>query len=156
VVPLFKKQIEEGGPLTVTDRNIIRYFMTIPEAVSLILQSATFANGGEIFILDMGEPVKIIDLAEKMIMLAGLRPYIDIDIKITGLRPGEKLYEELLVDKNSNHLKTDNEKIFIENIQTIEEIEKDVTFIRECFEQLGNTEVKDLVAKFVPTYTVKK
>lgn len=155
VVPLFKKQIEEGGPLTVTDRNIIRYFMTIPEAVSLILQSGTFAKGGEIFILDMGQPVKIIDLAEKMIMLAGLRPYIDIDIKITGLRPGEKLFEELLVDKNSNHLKTDNEKIFIENIQTIEEVEKDVAFIRESFEQLGNAEVKDLVAKFVPTYTVK-
>lgn len=156
VVPLFKKQIEEGGPLTVTDRNIIRYFMTIPEAVSLILQSATFAQGGEIFILDMGQPVKIIDLAEKMIMLAGLRPYIDIDIKITGLRPGEKLYEELLVDKVENHLKTANEKIFIENIHTIEEVETDIDFIRQCFETLGNDEIKELVAKFVSTYTIKK
>jgi FlaA1/EpsC-like NDP-sugar epimerase len=156
VVPLFKKQIEKGGPLTVTDRNIIRYFMTIPEAVSLILQSATFAKGGEIFILDMGEPVKIIDLAEKMIMLAGQRPYIDIDIKITGLRPGEKLYEELLVDKNVNHIKTENKKIFIENIQTIEEVDKDVEFIRNSFENLDNAEVKELVGKFVPTYTIKK
>jgi len=155
VVPLFKKQIEQGGPLTVTDRNIIRYFMTIPEAVSLILQSGTFAKGGEIFILDMGQPVKIIDLAEKMIMLAGLRPYIDIDIKITGLRPGEKLFEELLVDKTSNHLKTDNEKIFIENIQTIEEVDKDVAFIKSAFENLNNAEIKEMIGKFVPTYTAK-
>lgn len=156
VVPLFKKQIAAGGPLTVTDRNIIRYFMTIPEAVSLILQSATFAKGGEIFILDMGEPVKIIDLAEKMINLCGLRPYIDIDIVITGLRPGEKLYEELLVDKNSGQIKTENKKIFIENIQTIEEVDKDVSSIRETLEGLNNDEVKELLTKLVPTYTCKK
>jgi len=156
VVPLFKKQIAAGGPLTVTDRNIIRYFMTIPEAVSLILQSATFAKGGEIFILDMGEPVKIIDLAEKMINLCGLRPYIDIDIVITGLRPGEKLYEELLVDKNNNHIQTENKKIFIENIQTIEEVEKDITYIKESFENMENIEIKELLTKLVPTYTMKK
>lgn len=156
VVPLFKKQIAAGGPLTVTDRNIIRYFMTIPEAVSLILQSATFAKGGEIFILDMGEPVKIIDLAEKMINLCGLRPYIDIDIVITGLRPGEKLYEELLVDKNNGQIKTENKKIFIENIQSIEEVDKDVSSIRETLEGLNNDEVKELLTKLVPTYTYKK
>jgi len=155
VIPLFKKQIENGGPLTVTDRRIIRYFMTIPEAVSLILQSATFAKGGEIFILDMGEPVKIIDMAEKMIMLTGLRPYIDIDIRITGLRPGEKLFEEMLVDKTENHIKTNNKKIYIENLMNIEEIEKDIEYIKQTFESLNNCEIKEMVGKIVSTYSVK-
>jgi FlaA1/EpsC-like NDP-sugar epimerase len=156
VVPLFKKQIEHGGPLTVTDKNIIRYFMTIPEAVGLILQSSTFAKGGEIFILDMGEPVKIIDLAEKMIMLSGLRPYIDINIEIIGLRPGDKLYEELLVDKNNQHIETTNKKIFIEAIQDHREIDEDITFITKSFESFGNNEIKEMIQKFVPTYTISK
>ncbi|XMB66894.1 nucleoside-diphosphate sugar epimerase/dehydratase [Mycoplasmatota bacterium zrk1] len=112
VIPLFKKQIKCGGPVTVTHENIIRYFMTIPEACQLVLQSGAFATGGEIFVLDMGEPVKILDLAEKMIRLSGYTPYEEIEIKFTGLRPGEKMYEELLVS-TQNH-KTANERIFVE------------------------------------------
>ncbi len=112
VVPLFTKQIQEGGPITITHPEIIRYFMTIPEACQLVLEAGSMGNGGEIFIFDMGEPVKIIDLAKKMIRLAGFRPDIDIKIKIVGLRPGEKLYEELLNDSAKN-LPTHNEKIMI-------------------------------------------
>lgn len=156
VVPLFKKQIEHGGPVTVTDKNIIRYFMTIPEAVGLILQSSAYAKGGEIFILDMGEPVKIIDLAEKMIMLCGLRPYIDINIEITGLRPGEKLFEELLVDKENNNIKTENKKIFIEATREKIDLDDEVEQIRQTFEKLNNDEIKEMIQKLVPTYTIKK
>ncbi|MDY0139489.1 MAG: polysaccharide biosynthesis protein, partial [Candidatus Izemoplasmatales bacterium] len=151
--PLFKKQIAKGGPITVTDERIIRYFMTIPEAVSLILQSAVYASGGEIFILDMGDPVKIIDLAEKMVMLSGYKPYVDIPIHITGLRPGEKLFEELLVDKD-NHIQTANKKIFIEKISETKNLEVETSELLEKFEELNNLDVKYLLKKFVSTYTV--
>lgn len=132
IIPLFKRQIENGGPLTLTDRRIIRYFMTIPEAVSLVLQAATFGKGGEIFVLDMGEPVKIIDLAEKMIRLAGYIPYQDIQIKEIGLRPGEKLYEELHLDAE-NVTKTGNKMIFIAHPMEIsqEQVESELNGLRE-------------------------
>lgn len=118
VIPLFIKQIEKGGPVTVTDRNITRYFMTIPEAVGLILQSGVFAQDGEIFVLDMGKPVKILDLAEKMIRQSGYIPYDEIKIEFTGLRPGEKMYEELLLDPKTT-IKTKSEKIFIDRTEQI-------------------------------------
>lgn len=116
VVPFFKKQIAMGGPVTVTHPDIIRYFMTIPEAVQLVIQSGAMAEGGEVFILDMGEPVKILDLAETLIRLSGLQPYEDIDIGFVGLRPGEKLYEELITSE-ANCNRTKHSRIFIEKIQ---------------------------------------
>lgn len=122
VVPLFKRQIEEGGPLTITHPDIIRYFMTIPEACQLVLEAGAMGNGGEIFIFDMGEAVKIIDLAKKIIRLAGFVPYKDIDIKVVGLRPGEKLYEELLSDKSTT-LPTYNEKIMIAKVESYSHLE---------------------------------
>ena len=156
VVPLFKKQIEAGGPITITDKEIIRYFMTIPEAVSLILQCGLFASGGEIFILDMGKPVKILDLAEKLIRQAGLVPYVDIDIVETGLRPGEKLFEELIIDKE-NQAKTDNKKIFIEYREKAnEDIDKDLKVVSQVFNMEEPKEVKDLLATIVKTYSNPK
>jgi len=154
VVPLFKKQLENGGPITITDKNIIRYFMTIPEAVSLILQCGLFAMGGEIFILDMGDPVKIIDLAEKMIRQSGKVPYKDIDIVETGLRPGEKLYEELLIDKE-HQTKTENDKIFIEERENTYPIEEEIKEISKAFELDENEDVKNLLGSIITTYTRK-
>ncbi len=152
VIPLFKKQIEQRGPITVTHPDIIRYFMTIPEAVGLVLTAATYAEGGEIFVLDMGEPVKIVDLAKNMIRLSGLKLGDDIDIVYTGLRPGEKLYEELLMEEEG--LKnTANEKIFIGA-----PIELDETRFEEELEELKaaanseSTDIRCVIQKLVPTY----
>lgn len=155
VVPLFEKQIQKGGPITITDRNIIRYFMSIPEAVSLVLQCGLFAKGGEIFILDMGEPVKILDLAYKMIRQAGLVPEKDIQIVETGLRPGEKLFEELLID-NDHHEKTANKSIFIEKKKDIVPIEDEIAHLKVAFGLEDNEEIKSLLAEAVDTYQRKK
>lgn len=152
VIPLFRKQIKEGGPVTVTDERIIRYFMTIPEAVSLVLQAGCYAKGGEIFVLDMGKPVRILDMAENMIKLSGYKPYEDIPIKITGLRPGEKLYEELLMDEEGLE-KTQNELIFIGK-----PIEMDDAVFEEQLKELDKLskdetdQIKETVAKIVMTY----
>ena len=118
VIPIFKQQITEGGPVTITDKNIIRYFMTIPEAAQLVLQAGFYADKGEIFVLDMGEPVKILDLAEKMIRLSGFKPYKDIDIIEIGLRPGEKMFEELKLDGETT-TRTKNNLIFKNNVMAI-------------------------------------
>ena len=153
VIPLFMKQIADGGPVTVTHQDITRYFMTIPEAVGLILQCGVYAQGGEVFILDMGDPVKIVDLAEKMISLAGFRPNIDIKIEITGLRPGEKLFEELLVDhSHDDQHRTSNQKIYIEKQREVLESELELDNIIETLEQYSNDEVKRFVAHIIPSY----
>ncbi len=154
VIPLFKRQISEGGPITVTDKNIVRYFMTIPEAVSLVLQAGAYAKGGEIFVLDMGEPVKIYDLALNMIRLSGLEPFRDIDIKITGLRPGEKLYEERLMNEEGL-AKTANDKISIGKPLDIDE-KNLFSKIEELYNEAYNEtdKMKELVHELVPTYKI--
>lgn len=155
VVPLFKKQIAEGGPVTVTHKEITRFFMTIPEAVGLVLQAMSYANGGEIFVLDMGEPVKIYDLAVSLIKLSGLTPEEDIPIKITGLRPGEKLYEELLMSEEGLG-KTEHKKIFVGQPSdiTINELEEKIYKLGELIidENVGVNKIKQTMAEVVPTY----
>ena len=154
VIPFFKQQIVEGGPITVTHKDITRFFMTIPEAVSLVLQACVYAKGGEIFVLDMGSPVKIVDLAENLIKLAGYRPYVDIDIVFTGLRPGEKLYEERLMDEEGM-LKTENELISIG--KPIEFDDEKLYKYLKLLEKSAYDEVddiKELVSNLVPTYTI--
>ena len=156
VIPLFKKQIAEGGPVTLTHPDIIRYFMTIPEAVSLVLQAGANANGGEIFVLDMGEQVKIYDLAVNLIKLSGYEPHKDIEIKITGLRPGEKLYEERLMEEEGL-TKTANDKISIGKPLDIDEDKLFTTLDMLYNEAYGESEkMKELVQELVPTYRIDK
>ncbi|MBQ6706410.1 MAG: polysaccharide biosynthesis protein [Clostridia bacterium] len=156
VIPLFQKQIKKGGPVTITDKRIVRYFMTIPEASQLVLQAGTMARRGELFVLDMGEPVKIYELAEKMIRLCGLEPGQDIEIKEIGLRPGEKLFEELLIHSET-HVKTTDDEIFIEWDTPLsrEEIEARLTMLRRTVEQVENGEevsVRETLMAVVPTF----
>ena len=159
VVPLFKKQIAQGGPVTVTHKDITRFFMTIPEAVALVLQAITYAKGGEIFVLDMGEPVKIYDLAKSLIELSGYTVGEDIEIEITGMRPGEKLYEELMMNEE-NLLETEHKKIFITESMDFEmdEIEEKLDMFREILkdENTSKETIKDTMKQCVPTYKEPK
>ena len=153
VIPLFKRQIESGGPITITDRRIIRYFMTIPEASQLVLQSGAMSKNGELYVLDMGKPIKILELAENMILLSGLRPYEDIDILETGLREGEKLYEELLI-QNEELDRTDNELIFIERDepQTPSAIREKLAVLRQALDTGDDNTVREALHRAVPTF----
>lgn len=153
VIPLFKKQIEEGGPITITDKKIIRYFMTIPEASQLVLQAGAMARRGELYVLNMGKPVKIYELALNMIRLSGLVPGKDIEIREVGLRPGEKLYEELLIE-SENLSKTENELIFIEKDKpfTRQEMDENINILKAALDTHSQEAVKETIKNLVPTY----
>lgn len=157
VIPLFKRQIENGGPVTITDKRIIRYFMTIPEASGLVMTAGAMAGRGELFVLDMGKPVRIVDLAENLIRLSGYEPYREIDIVEIGLRPGEKLYEELLIDKTTMD-KTDNNLIFIERDAplTREQVEAKLDLLRNVItateQSVCDASVTDAIKQVVPTF----
>ncbi len=153
VVPLFKKQIEEGGPITITHKEIIRYFMTIPEACQLVLEAASMGKSGQIFLFDMGNAVKIYDLAERLIKLSGLEPHKDIEIKTIGLRPGEKLYEELLADK-SKTLPTYNKKILIskEPNADFNQISDEISVLINYAENFDNHKLVSQMKIIVPEF----
>lgn len=159
VIPLFKKQIQSGGPVTVTHKDITRYFMTIPEAVSLVLQAGYYADGGEIFVLDMGEPVRIYELAENLIRLSGFEPNVDMKIEVTGLRPGEKLFEELLMDEEGmketpNHLIKIGKPIELDETEFSEQLTKLNAISHE--KNINFLELKRAIAEIVPTYKFHK
>lgn len=153
VSSLFTRQIENGGPVTVTDKDVIRYFMTIPEACRLVLQAGDMGKGGEVFLFDMGDPVKIVDLAEKMIRSAGLEPYRDIDIVFTGLRPGEKLYEELLYDKERVE-STHNPQILINSVREydFDEVSCEIDELIQIAHSYNKVELVRKMKKIVPEF----
>ena len=153
VIPLFKRQLESGGPLTVTDRRIIRYFMTIPEASQLVMQAGAMAQRSQVFVLDMGEPVKILTLAENLIRMAGLTPYVDVDIIETGLRPGEKLYEELLMSSDTLTA-TKYNKIFVEQQECVsgQEMEQNLARLRQALDTESAAEIVSVMRQIVPTF----
>lgn len=153
VIPLFKKQIAAGGPVTVTHKDITRFFMTIPEAAQLVLQASVFARGGEIFVLDMGKPVKIYHLAQKLIKLSGYTPGVDMQIETVGLRPGEKLYEELLMDEEGLR-STSNKKIFIGQPipSDIDELKAKLQRLKEVLDCGDKALIKKTVSEAVDTY----
>jgi FlaA1/EpsC-like NDP-sugar epimerase len=156
VIPHFQRQIEQGGPVTVTHEDIIRYFMTIPEACQLVLQAGTMGTGGEVYVFDMGKPVRIMDLAEKMIKLCGYQPYVDIDIQITGLRPGEKLYEELLTD-SCETLATHHKKIMIakDEVLKLKLVTKKFEELAYAVAEMDDISVVTLLKELVPEYLSK-
>jgi FlaA1/EpsC-like NDP-sugar epimerase len=153
VIPLFKKQIEKGGPITITHPEITRYFMTIPEACQLVLEAGCMGNGGEIYIFDMGESVKIVDLANKMIRLSGLTVGKDIEIIYTGLRPGEKLYEELL-NNSENTIPTHNKQIMIAKVQVadLEQIKVEISKLINLAHTQDNVKIVQQLKSIVPEY----
>jgi len=153
VVPIFKEQISEGGPVTVTHKEVTRYFMTIPEAVQLVMQAGSISNGGEVFVLDMGAPIKIIDLARDLISLSGLEPGKDIEIEITGLRPGEKLHEELLNESEDNKM-TEHKRIFISNLAKMPEfnLNQELASLWQLLDRDNNNKLIDKLVELVGTY----
>lgn len=153
VVPIFKKQIEAGGPVTVTHPEVTRFFMTIPEAAGLVMQASVMGKGGEIFVLDMGQPVKIVDLAKQMIELSGYRVGEDIDIVFNGLKPGEKLYEELQ-HRDEQHLETEHPRImrFVPNGDFVEASERAIHELEERLYSIDNNEAKRLLKSIIPEY----
>jgi len=151
VIPIFKQQIANGGPVTVTHPDVTRYFMTIPEAVGLVLQSSVLGHGGEIFVLDMGKPVKILDLARQMIILSGFKPEADIEIKFSGLKPGEKLFEELQ-HPSETHQPTEHPRIMRFVGQTAFN-EPEVQMLERELHRLDANEFKEIMHRLVPEYT---
>ena len=156
VVPLFRKQIQKGGPVTVTHREITRYFITIPEACNLVLEAGAMGNGGEVFVFEMGDPVKIMDLAHKMVKLSGLQLDRDIQITITGLRPGEKLFEEMLL-ASENNIPTHHPKILIAEVETSShaQLKKELYILSEIVIDGDVTEMVRKVKCLVPEYISK-
>jgi FlaA1/EpsC-like NDP-sugar epimerase len=156
VVPMFKQQIAEGGPVTVTDREVKRYFMTLPEASQLVIQAGVLGKGGEVFVLDMGEPVKVLDMAEELIRLSGLEVGEDIEIKIVGLRPGEKMFEEIMTEEERSGVLGDSghEKIFIAKVEEVdgEKLEKDIGELERLAKEMDNEGVVRKLQEMVPNY----